>query len=278
MKFFGIKPFYSVRRGSVKARARNQILHQLGQGILQGLSIEDASALGNIEILVGCHDAFYFFNQRPRLRIGIQTEQFLDQAGNELWGMMKKPRQIARLFTNLSRVDVMLDINSSNRPWWEAQDLSPTDRAKLHYGPYIFPSEAKKFKGKAGGVNLFFGDLGARRKQVVQKLISTEVKVLPRGTYGVKLERELEQSSTVVNIHFDSGVYTEAPRLLTSYLVGKPVMSEMLDEPFIEGVHYLGLENFENDKLEKVYNSFSNLVTEELSFAGFVHSILRNTH
>ncbi len=254
--------------------SRHKILHQLGQGIVAGLSVKDTAEIGKIDILVGCHDAFYFFNRGAKLRVGIQTEQFFDKSGNELWGMLKKPKTIKRLLTNLSRVDVMLDINNSNRHWWDTQNLSPRDRAKLHYGPYIFPSEAREFKESLGGANLFFGDLGGRRKKVVQALVGTKVTVLPRGTYGKKLERELDQSATVVNIHFDEGVYTEAPRLLTSYLAGKPVISEILDEPFIEGIHYLGLENFKSDKLEEVYCAFSKLVTEKLSFASFIHSTL----
>ena len=97
-----------------------------------------------------------------------------------------------------------------------------------------------------------------------------KVKILPTGTYGADLILELDKAAAVVNVHFEHGVYTEVPRLLSAYLAGKPVISEELDSPFIEGQHYLTFQGYDPESFEDVYNSFSSLVTSELSFGRFL--------
>ena len=114
MRIIDMKPIYNLRRGSVKVRSRHKILKQLGQDILEGLSVNDIAELGDVMVLVGCHHNFGLFPLGSSFCVGIQTEQFLDQNGRELWGMVKKPKGIADLMKNLSRVDVMLDTNISN--------------------------------------------------------------------------------------------------------------------------------------------------------------------
>lgn len=278
MRIFDMKPIYNLRRGSVKVRSRHKILKQLGQDILEGLSVNDIAELGDMMVLVGCHHNFGLFPLGSSFCVGIQTEQFLDQNGRELWGMVKKPKGIADLMKNLSRVDVMLDTNISNRSWWEEQDLSPKDRAKLYFGPRIFPSEPRAFRSVPGGPNLFFGSMDGRRGSVIEQLGGVNVKVLPRGTYGTKLENELNAAGTVINIHFDEGIYTEAPRLLTAYLAGKPIKSEMLGDPFVKGVHYIEIEGCITENAQVIYDAFSQLVTEELSFASFIRSAFAETN
>jgi len=273
-KFFRKKALYKAVRGNVSVHAPHKILDQLGRQILEGLAVDDFIDAGDVLIFVGCHHDFGLSAQRDSLRIGIQTEQFFDQSGAELWGMLRKPKAVAGLLRNLACVDVMLDINVANSAWWDAQDLSDGNRTKLHFGPKIFPSEPRQFQGKKNGPNLFFGDLSGRRGTILRQLEPGKVKILPTGTYGADLMRELDNAAAVVNIHFEHGVYTEAPRLLSAYLAGKPVISEMLDRPFIEGKHYLALRGHDHENLEDVYNSFSSLVTSDLSFGSFLKSVL----
>ena len=275
LKFLRKKPLYKAVRGNVSVHSPHKILDQLGRHILEGLAADDFIDADDVLILVGCHHDFGLSVQRDSFRIGIQTEQFIDQKGNEMWGMLRTPKAVAGLLRNLACVDAMLDINISNSAWWDAQDLSVQDRAKLHFGPRIFPSEPRRFQGNKNGENLFFGDLSGRRGGALKTLQPGKVKILPTGTYGGDLMLELDKAAAVVNVHFEHGVYTEAPRLLSAYLAGKPVISEELDRPFVEGKHYLALQGYDPASFENVYHSFSSLVTSDLSFGRFLKSVAK---
>lgn len=76
-------------------------------------------------------------------------------------------------------------------------------------------------------------------------------------TYGTDLHKAICDSRGVVNIHFADGIYTEYPRLLSSYLAGKPVLSEKLGAELVEGRDYgtLGQDHTDH-QLRTIFSSF----------------------
>ena len=93
---------------------------------------------------------------------------------------------------------------------------------------------------------------------------------MPEKTYGASLKRVVSASASVLNIHYEDAIYTEAPRLLAVYLHGKVVFSEIISKPFQENVHYIGL-GFQGDiEHSQVFKNFALLVSQEFSFAKYI--------
>ena len=72
----------------------------------------------NIKVLVGLH-------KRPPMRfylsgfkLGIQTEQLVDDNGHVMWGSKKK--SLHRIRRALKSCDAILDLSESNRPVYES--------------------------------------------------------------------------------------------------------------------------------------------------------------
>ncbi|MGL4239083.1 hypothetical protein [Tabrizicola sp.] len=205
-----------------------------------------------IDVYVGVHAV-----DRPadtgRFRVGIQTEQFLDRNGQPMWRI---PRE---RFRNryAAFYDLLLDLSPDNAP---AYDFLPAElRAKLRFGPHIFPKEpvGPTFLDTAP---LFFGSLNDRRRGVLAELQTRrQVEVAPHGTFGGPLDTLISQHGAVLNLHFREGEYAEYPRFLKAYLRGKPVISEMLSPPLLSGIHYFDL----NSKPDEAATAgvFSNLTT-----------------
>lgn len=269
MPLFRRKPLFRRTSGRLTMLSRHDTLDQLARDMLDGLP-RDFQPRRRVCVIVGTHSDFRYLPLWPGFRVGIQTEQFLDADGTPLWGQHK--RKMARnLLATLRRLDVMLDINPANEPWYDAAGLPARERAKLRFGPAIFPSEPRLRVPGQG--DLFFGNVNDRRRTVLDGLAHRAVEVVPAGVYGDALAARLRAADTVLNIHFAEGTYTEAPRLLTAYLAGKPVLSELLAPPFVAGEHYLPLTDTGTLDLDQVHAAFTALVTQHWSFAGFLRDI-----
>ena len=187
-----------------------------------------------VDVYVGVHPV-----DRPvetgRFRIGIQTEQFLDSAGQRLWRM---PRE--RFRTRFaSFYDILLDLSPLNAPAYDF--LAPDLRGKRRFGPHIFPA-APVEPDFQDAPPLFFGSLNDRRRDRLARLQATRpIEIAPHATFGRGLDALIARHGAVVNLHYVDAVYAEYPRILKAYLRGKPVLSEPLPPPLRQGEHYLDL-------------------------------------
>lgn len=221
-----------------KISAHNVDLYS-GHRVLRDFSHDLARCLSGplsqpVDVYVGVHAV-----DRPtdtgRLRIGIQTEQFLDSSGRPLW---RFPRErFRRRFASF--YDILLDLSPLNAPAYDF--LAPDLRAKLRFGPHIFPATpvAADFQPSPP---LFFGSLNDRRRDLLAELQGKRpVEVAPHGTFGRSLDALIARQGAVLNLHFSDGVYAEYPRILKAYLRGKAVLSEPLSPPLLPGQHYFDL-------------------------------------
>ena len=260
--------------------SRNKVLHQLGLDILEGLSDSDLQNLPNTIVIVGCHHSFSHSLIRVLARksnfvVAIQTEQFFDANQRPLWGSPTSKNATDTLLQNLRFVDTLLDISENNKKWYEDLGLSQSELKKLHFGPFVFPTEKRSISSASKGKHIFFGNLNERRRQFLNKLGDGKIAIVQDGTYGDRLADELAKSKGVLNLHYSEGVYTEVPRLLTAYLSRKPVVSEKLATPFVAGVHYIDVNEKWADIDRHVYDNFSDLVTKQFSFAAFLRAAVR---
>lgn len=210
-----------------------------GHRVLRDFSHDLARCLSGplsqpVDVYVGVHAV-----DRPaetgRFRIGIQTEQFLDSAGRPLW---RFPRErFRRRFASF--YDLLLDLSPLNAPAYDF--LAPDLRAKLRFGPHIFPATpvTPDFQPTPP---VFFGSLNDRRRGLLAELKGKRpIEVAPHGTFGRGLDALIARQGAVLNLHFSDGVYAEYPRILKAYLRGKPVLSEPLSPPLLPGQHYFDL-------------------------------------
>jgi hypothetical protein len=171
-----------------------------------------------------------------RFSIGIQAEQFFDANGKRMWRVPRERfiRRYALFF------DQLLDLSYTNMTLYD--QLAPELRAKVSFGPHIFPEDPITPDAKPTPP-LFFGSINARRNEVLRKLLMHRpIGVAPRWTFGAALDRMIAAHGSVLNLHFVEGQYTEYPRLLKAYLRGKPLLSEPLAAPLQAGKHYFDLK------------------------------------
>lgn len=210
-----------------------------GHRVLRDFSHDLARCLSGplsqpVDVYVGVHAV-----DRPldtgRFRIGIQTEQFLDSAGKPLWRMPRE--RFRKRFA--SHYDILLDLSPLNAPAYDF--LAPELRAKLRFGPHVFPATpvAPDFQPTPP---VFFGSLNDRRRGLLAQLQADRpIEVAPHGTFGRSLDALIARQGAVLNLHFSDGVYAEYPRILKAYQRGKPLLSEPLSPPLQQGRHYFDL-------------------------------------
>jgi hypothetical protein len=187
-----------------------------------------------VDVHVGVHSIEP--EKTGRFRIGIQTEHFLDSNGRKMWHVPRL-RFIRRYALYFDRV---LDFSHSNKPVYD--ELPPELRAKVSFGPHIFPETPVEPDFRAAPP-LFFGSINARRNLALRKLLMHRpVGIAPRWTFGEDLERLIAAHGSVLNLHYVDGLYSEYPRLLKAYLRGKPLVSEPLAAPLQAGRHYFDLK------------------------------------
>ena len=83
----------------------------------------------------------------------------------------------------------------------------------------------------------------------------------------------MSDSSAILNIHFQNGVYTEWPRILLAYVNGKILISEELGYPLISGRHYypLGIDSNEMNA-SQIHENIWEDFARKYSFSEFVNS------
>ena len=224
----------------------------------------------NVHIYVGVHK--FRHHVLPKgLNIGVQTEQFFDENGKKLW----RHTSWIKVLRQVIQYDITLDLSPANRPAYRF--LPKFLRDRIVFGPKIFPDDDIEFVASKNDELVFFGGLSARRSQIIQKLSSRyKILTIKNGTFGDELFSSTKDSFGVLNLHHDTGIYTEIPRLLTAYLNGKPVYSEELGRPLVEGRHYLPIDSELNEtKAKEVFQQFKLEFVNNNLFSNFLEIINR---
>ena len=255
------------------------ILNELCRDICTGLHNDSFRGQKLIWVFCGAHKSFPIFRFLPGKHLYIQTEQLSDINGRRLWGIRNR-NIVKNIKANLKKSHVFLDINTNNRDFYNHLDIDESDKLKIVVGPYIFPSLEVPFcPASERNKLIFFGSMNERRSRIINNIslkFSNEINVIPEKTYGKRLQTEIRNCSAVVNIHYDEGTYTEVPRVLSTYLKGKPIVSETLAEPFKKNIHYANLNDLSERDDEAIFESLSQLVTTQLSFKSFISTYFAN--
>ena len=91
--------------------------------------------------------------------------------------------------------------------------------------------------------------------------------ILSQNCYLEPLYKEINVSSGVLNLHFEEGIYSEIPRLLSAYICGKVLYSEPLAAPFISGQHYIPLGSKVTFNTEEIYTNISKTFVQNFSLS-----------
>lgn len=239
--------------------------------VLEDFAVDLAKSLGTwdgpaAEVHVGAHRVRRL-EPAAVARIGLQTEQLLDDHAAPLWKAFSQDR-IERIVT---RFDAVLDLSPANRPAYAF--LPAPLRAKVSFGPHIFPQTPPAFH--AGGSRLLFVGAPSARRTAALAGLTPPATVAPEGTFGAALGALIDRSAGLANIHFHPGVYTEYPRLLKAVLHGKAVFSDPLAAPLRMGEHYLPLTADPGaPERAAVYNRMANLLCGTFAFAPFLKDLL----
>jgi hypothetical protein len=259
---FGV---FTRSRGKILFLSRHEILDDIAADLADGLSA-DFEPDRKLLIFCGIHKVFGPDVLRPGFKIGIQTEHYYDETGAFIG---RRKWEIAQVLRFVRRCAAILEMNPGNRPIYDR--LSAKDKAKIVYGPHIFPVEAPSYKEPSNQRAAFFGTLSDRRRAVLGQLDPSKFSHLKSGKFGDELVTSLEGYAAVLNIHFDPGLYTEAPRLLLAFKSGKPVVSEQLSSEWRSGVHYLPIEEFDGKThLKEVYSAMAQRCTEDFAFQDYL--------
>lgn len=219
-----------------------------------------------IDVYVGVH-AVPTPTGTSRFTVGIQTEQYLDRTGKDMW---RKPRRRVRRAL-VSAYDAFLDLNPTNAPAYAFLPQALRDR--MQFGPYIFP-EGPVTLAYSDQPPVFFGSLNERRKAALRPLQEAgKVTLAPHGTFGRALTGVLQQQGGVLNIHFAAGEYAEYPRFLKAYLHGKPVFSEPMAAPLVAGKHYFTLGKVPTRKATETLFGHIAALAAEYSFQGYLETV-----
>ncbi|MDF3854695.1 hypothetical protein ACDP63_14375 [Paracoccus sp. P2] len=241
-------PVREQKLGSLTVFSNHPVLDQFARDMLAGIRAENLPA-ARINLYVGIHRKFGPALFRRGLRLGLQTEHYFDENGRTMW---RKPRP-RRLLKQLLFYHLILDLSPANAPYyrWLPRFL----RRRVLFGPHVFPCRPVPYRaGQRPPV--FFGAINDRRAKILAGLPKDHCDLLSE-TYGTDLHKAICDSRGVVNIHFADGIYTEYPRLLSSYLAGKPVLSEKLGAELVEGRDYgtLGQDHTDH-QLRTIFSSF----------------------
>ena len=242
--------------------SKHKVLDQLAEDLICGLD-EKISFNRKIVVCCGIHNSYHLNQFRRGYKLGIQTEQFLNQEGQELW---RYDSFLPKVLKHLERFDKIIDINASNKPVYDR--LPDHIKHKVTFGPHIFPAHPPPATTSTRPQAAFVGDSSGRRTSILATLESKQqAELIKSELYGKPLLKELSPYAAILNIHYDRGSYTEAPRLLLALKAGKAVISEPLSDEFTEGVHYLGLDKSPDQAdLAATFRHFSAYVCNHFSF------------
>lgn len=182
----------------------------------------------------------------------------------------KSPSAIEKVAYALSKADVFLDLNGTNRPYYEA-NIEQETKAQIHFGPYIFPCKVFYHKPHNQEKLVFFGRQESQRHpKHLAEIKNSIVDILSQNCYLEPLYKEINVSSGVLNLHFEEGIYSEIPRLLSAYICGKVLYSEPLAAPFISGQYYIPLGSKVTFNTEEIYTNISKTFVQNFSFSQFL--------
>lgn len=269
----------------------NYFLHS-GHPVFQQLEWDLRKVLsgqsGEFEVVLGVHEGV-----SPQGRnlpvIAIQTEHFFDENGRRMPRMRSRnPFYLAKQILNIRAAvlssSVLIELSSANRPLYSLMGLSrKTLSEKCLFGPYIFPSEPPVPWASGDPSAAFYGTLTERRTQVLKssfgasRAATDQLTVTYLGNvFKQGLELEISKHQLVLNIHAYDGVYTEWPRVLSSLLNGKPLMSEPLSRELNPSKHYflINERDLSRGELRRRYNLAAIELTQKFPFSRAIEKAL----
>ena len=224
-----------------------------------------------ITFYVGAHRTFSSYWTKNNLKVAIQTEQFCDSNGQRLWWSDNSEFTV-NIKKSLENCDVFWDLSQHNMPFYRENNLDGLIQTKGVFGPYVFQNKPKKMRTISKRHIIFCGTLNHRRRDLIKNFQGPEIKIVQR-VYGETLDKLIDDSAGVLNLHFADGAYTELPRLLSAYNRSRVLISELLASPFIPSEHYINVSNCEIDKAEKIFENFSSLVSDQYNFEKLLSEI-----
>ena len=221
-----------------------------------------------VNIYIGVHN-FKNYSLRKGLNVGIQTEQLFDVNGKALWRNTSR----LKILRQVSQYKMTLDLAPSNQPAYEF--LPNFLKKRIIFGPDIFPECDISFRPYAKKELVFFGAKNLRRSQLIDSISITQiVRLLETATFCEQLSSNIQECAGILNIHYDDGVYTEIPRLITAYLNGKPVFSEELAHPLVAGKHYFPVNAaFDAIIAKQIFDRFKLEFVAKHKFSNFLNHI-----
>lgn len=259
--------------GALQFLSKKPILDQICADIVAGLVPSNVQAdQGPVWVYMGVHKPFGAEWMRRGLKIAVQTEQFYDESGHPLWASRNR-RFCKAVLSALKRCDVLLDLSASNERFY--QEYAPDLANKIIYGPHIFPTVPPEFCPASDPRLIFFGALNARRKAALDGYAERACG-LDGQYFNEDLLTALRPYAGVLNLHFDAGTYTEAPRLLSAMRAGKVMVSEPLASGLVAGQHYfeLGAE-FDETQARETFEACATYLCETYEFQTFLDGVLR---
>ena len=263
---FGV---FTRKRGNILFLSRHRILDDIASDLADGLA-STFSPDRKLAIYVGLHKFFGPDVWRRGYRIGIQTEHYFDQEGDFIG---RRKWEIPIVLKAVRKMDAVLEINPGNRPIYDALPIE--ERSKIVFGPHIFPQSAPGYANYKERKAIFFGTPSDRRRKILGALDQDKFHSLSGGHFGPDLVDAARRYAAILNIHFDAGVFTEAPKLLLALKSGKPLVSETLSSEWEPHVHYIPTAEFnEETDLKQVYDAMVHQCCDRFSLQGFLENLL----
>ena len=133
-----------IRANGMAFLAHHDILGQLAREMISGLPGDFRPQRRLVWIMVGVHYKMKIEWSLPGYKIAIQTEQLTDVSGQEPWVISSALDRVGKIRRSLAGADLFLDLSAANAPFYDQLDIPEKDRAKLRFGPYVFPSMAPR--------------------------------------------------------------------------------------------------------------------------------------
>jgi hypothetical protein len=248
--------------GGIFFVSRRPILNEFANDLAKSIDEESINIKSRVWVFCGAHKKFYWNWLRHGKKILIQTEQFYDDNQKPMWGKNYIKNKI--LINNIIKSDLFIDLNECNIKFYKDELKLPRDiLSKIIFGPYIFPNKIQKnnFANKTKNELAFFGTLNDRRRDKI-KTLPMHVNVL-NNAFGNSLKQSISESKAILNIHFEAGVYSEWPRILSAFHNRKILISEELSKSLTPNIHYMHIDSInelEQKKIDFIYNNLENLV------------------
>lgn len=251
----------SINKDQFRFICTHQTLREFSYDLLNSMS--DLEWRHATVFYVGAHRDFSDFWDTNELKIVIQTEQYCDVHGRFLWSA-GKTSEVSNIWKAAHECDYFWDLSVSNIQFYKKIGLYEIIEPKFISGPYVFSEKPRLIQPATSSNVVFYGALNERRRRLIKQHNEMPIKVLKK-TYGDKLTAKILQSAAVLNLHFDEGVYSEIPRILSAFNRGKVLVSEELAYPFLHNKHYVGLESWQRRDYGLVFEALADLVTSRYS-------------